>query len=429
MHATVPSIDAMGFYHSQGLVPAWKQATQFAGSTGRVGTMLDAVDARLASGVNDFPWNTYFTTASAEYFGYSKGGVRILIVAHGVGPMATLDGILRAYRYEFEDKERNRRGGRIPDSLFHRLEDGLYGEVNVVEFDPILTRRTHAFDTYLRASEALQEPLVVARLGPKAEAYVHHHAALARTYHEKQYGQTIDDPHLFQLGAPNNCFYYTGGFGTYPIAFGQLDKGDGALAHLLSTGRLGQVSHDGARHQPSLANDIGCHEWWNGVRLLGVRSKEAVSSVHPGIGSLPEVIREHWQRLMQPVEEAVAVRKLYTLTRGKTGVLFTQYEKQGDSLDTNEPEFLVTSTEKVGDPLVFKTAPGNTFSFCYDVREVACHCPPGANAYHLDAALSPHEGLVQFYRVEVDTTKRLLRARTLENDFDLLMELTLKEVA
>jgi hypothetical protein len=136
MEAKVPSCNAMGFHHSDGFVPAWKQAIKFAGEHGRIGTMLDVVDARLAADINSFPWNTYFTTTSAEYFGYSKGGVRILIVAHGIGPMSTLEGILKAYSYEYKDKERNRRGGRIPQSEFQKLEDGFYGEVSVVEFDP-----------------------------------------------------------------------------------------------------------------------------------------------------------------------------------------------------------------------------------------------------------------------------------------------------
>ena len=86
------SQSAMAFYHDEGLVPAWKHAAKFAGPDGRIGTMLDVVDARIASSVDDFPWNTYFTTASAEYFGYSRGGKRILIVAHGVGKQARVAG-------------------------------------------------------------------------------------------------------------------------------------------------------------------------------------------------------------------------------------------------------------------------------------------------------------------------------------------------
>lgn len=438
MQAQVPSINAMGFYHSDGFIPAWKQAVKFAGEHGRIGTMLDVVDARLASDTKGFPWNTYFTTTSAEYFGYSKGGVQILIVAHGLGPMSTLEGIQNAYSHEYKDKERNRRGGRIPQSEFRKLEDGFYGDVSVVEFDPILTRYEYPFLSYLTASQVLTEPLMTARLGSRAAAYVNHHAALARKYHEEEHGRTINDPHLFQMADPGNCHYSTGGFSGHPRAYRQLDKGDGALAHLLSTGALANVSHQSKHGLSSLANDMGCHEWWNGVRLLGIRNGERVDSVHRGFGSISGLIFENWMKLMRPVSEPVEQEKLYPLIR-RGNVMFTQYSKQGAGLDTAEPEHLVTSADLVGNPVQFVTETmGYHGFFKYDKRDVEKMMPGGANAYDLvgdpeciwtDGNPDHQKCMVQFYRVEVDTSKRLVKADTLENDYNLLMGLLAPKAA
>lgn len=115
--------NALAFYHKNGFVPAFKQAMQYAGHAGRIGTMLDWVDARLATppyeklGMydtsNPTPWDQYYTTMSAEYVGISKGGIKILVVAHGIGPMATLDGVVEAYRHHYSDKTRQTEGGRI----------------------------------------------------------------------------------------------------------------------------------------------------------------------------------------------------------------------------------------------------------------------------------------------------------------------------
>lgn len=105
-----PFAHAMAFYHQDGLPAAWKQAMKFAGKGGRLATMPDIIASRLETNPGEMPWETYFTTLTAEYLGFSKQGNRILIVAHGVGPMSTLEGVQKAYSWEYTDKERDRRG-------------------------------------------------------------------------------------------------------------------------------------------------------------------------------------------------------------------------------------------------------------------------------------------------------------------------------
>ena len=100
---------AMGFFHMNGFVPSYRQATQFAREIGHVGSMLDVIDARLVTPPdslkghypnNPSPWDQYYTTMSAEYVGMSTSGVKILIVAHGVGPMSNEKGVIDAYKLD-----------------------------------------------------------------------------------------------------------------------------------------------------------------------------------------------------------------------------------------------------------------------------------------------------------------------------------------
>ena len=438
MEKKVDPIMAMAFIHGDGLVPSWKQAMQFAGKNGRIGTMLDVVDARIATGIDEHPWNTYYSTNSAEYFGYSRGGNRILIVAHGVGPMSTLDGIMKAYSYEFKDKDRNNRGGRITNQQFRDLEDGKYGDVSIVEFDPIISRHKYSFIGYMTGGTACLEPLLLARLGPRVFTYLAHHKRMAQKIHQEDHHKEIDDPYLVEMGDASNCSYATGGFGNHPLCYPFLDKGDGPVAHLISTGRLGNVSHQDERRVPcSIANDVGLHEWSNGTRLVGVRENTKVNDIHPGFSNISGMIKRNWQSLMQKVAGPTYPGGFYAVMAGEGDVLFTQYPKKGARMDTHEPEFHITAIKTVGKLTEFTTEIGGYHMFFrYDIKEVQALRPLEANAYATigeptiigeDGNPTHHRVGVQFYKAEIDTSQRLIRYKKLENDFETLMSLLEKE--
>jgi len=432
------SILTMAFYHENGIVPAWKQAAQFAGENGRIATMPDIVDARIATGIDGHPWNTYYTTATAEYFGYSKGGNRILIVAHGVGPMSTLEGIQKAYSYEYKDKTRSNNGGRISEQEFRKLENGFYGDVSIVEFDRIISQYVYPFMEYLKADEAMFEPLLRARLGSRAEEYLNHHAEMAMIIHEKEHGKIIGNPYIIKMGAASNCSYAVGGFVDFPIQYPFLDKGDGSVAHLISTGRLSSVHHENERRVPfSIANDIDCHEWGNGTRFVAVRENTEIKDIHPGFGNIGNLILKNWDSLMKKTDGVVLSDGFYALMETADNTWFTQYPKKGIQMDTYEPEFHVTSIEKIGEPVDFITEIGGYYGFFkYDVKGVLSIKPPQANAYftvgdaeiiRLSGNSEKHKVGIQFYRAKVDTSQRLIRSRALVNDYDKLMYLLSKK--
>ena len=180
--SSTEEISAMAFYHEDGLVPAWKLANRFAGEDGRIATLPDVINARLATESDSVAWECYFTTTTAEYVGRRRDGSMAIIVAHGIGPMSTLDGILEAYRHEYKDKSRDHRGGRISQEEFWNLEDGKYGKVYIIDLEELLGRYECSFYEILSLSQTVAEPLLLARFGPKAKEYIEKHAEISHNW-------------------------------------------------------------------------------------------------------------------------------------------------------------------------------------------------------------------------------------------------------
>lgn len=434
---------AMAFYHHDGLVPTWQMAQKYIGKGGRIATLPDIIDARLASEPGSVPWETYFTTLSAEYIGLSRGGNKIIVVAHGVGPMATLDGIIAVYKHEYADKSRNSRGGRISAEEFHKLEDGDYGGVFVVDYNHYVARYQYPFIETIRARQAMTDPLLHARFGGKrrAQNYVAHHMKYAAEWHDQQimldpadrrgmylsdWRQFLerrreqhlidkDNPFIIKVGDASNCSHRH-----EPL-------GDGvAMAHLLTMSRLVNLHHEG--HE-SLACDIHSHEWTNGSRLVGIPTGTEVTSIHPGWDAW-KALEQHWESLMVPLPRRgrIGIRPLMKL--GDTW--FTQYPSKGHSMATWEPEFLVTEIEAAGDPIKFQTEIRGYYGlFRYDVRDVGVLAPLNANAFLItepdtvwqNGNPTRHKATVQFYRIKADTSRRLRRQGDLEGDYETQMRL------
>lgn len=450
---------AMGFYHDKGIVPAFKLAKRFAGREGRIGILPDVIEARLATKPGDVPWERYFTTLTAEYVGKSKGGTRIVIVTHGVGPMSNIDGILKAYSYQFNDKSRNRRGGMISQQEFLDLESGKYGEVSIVELEPIFRRYKYPFIEVLRESQALCEPLLKARFGSRAEEYIKFHAQSAREWHKEQAGVDPEnryklkghaaycdrrremhrqqalpgsDPFIIEMGNASNGPYgiidMDGSF------LSLLERRDGPFAYLISTGGLMDLHHEG--HE-SLVNNVHCHEWSDGVRLLGIREKE-VGQIHPGINWLTRLVVRHFDLLSEPANSSLTPPSLHALMKIEK-TWFTQYEKKGESMDTGKPEFKVNKVARVGRDMCFDTKIGGYHAFVrYGIKEVMQIAPPNANAYALskepkiiwiNGNPEYHRIWVQFYQANVDFSRRVIPEEKLDNNYDLMMKIIERDLA
>lgn len=425
----------MAFYHPDGFVPAYKQAAAFAGKDGRVATLPDIIAARLATKPGEYPWGAYFTTMSAEYVGYSRQGNPIAIVAHGFGPMATLDGVLKTYSFQFNDKTHTNRGGRISGEDFLKLESGFFGPVSVVGLDAVWNRRTYQFSNHaISIKEIEEEPLWQDRLGPSWEAYVAHHTKFAQKYHEEQGHPHYERPCILAMDSASNCSY-----STREIFDHLMKQGKGmAIGHLLSIGGLKSSGHQYYEYdyelrtnRISLDSDVTCHEWYDGTRLVGIKAGQ-ISEIHSGLPSYSTIIKKHLDKLWghNPNGSKEARNGFWHLVEIGDR-FFTDYPKQGERMDNHEPEFLVTKIERVGEQQ-FRTTIGGYYGFFkYGIDEVKRIAPPEANAYTVgdidtewtDGNPTHHVASVTFYKVTVDTTRRLIRQEDIYRDFDMIMSL------
>ncbi len=442
----LPSV--MAFYHEDGLVAAWKQAKRYAGTTGRIGTLPDIIDARIATKPGETPWETYFTTTTAEFLGRSKKGNLILIVAHGTDPLSTLDGIQKAYSWEYNDKSRGRRGGRITQRDFFDLESGKFGEVSIVDMKSYCALYQFPFMQMLRLSQAMRDLVLRARLGTNTERYLQIHAEFAREWHREQArlnpenkystneytfqefldrrrkqhtldGAEDSDPYIIAVKDAGNCRYSFGEKG-----FRQIERGY-AIAHLISTGALCHLYHE---ENESLVLDVSCHEWGDGVRFVAIRPESKIISIHAGIPNFQDMIIKHPDILFEQVESPTELE--FSTLMEIDGKWFTQYPKKGERMDTDEPEYAVTRIHKVDGPSSFTTTIGGYYGFLkYGIKEVKNIAPRNANAYYISGDVeilqegSKHVVPVTFYHIEANTSRRAIREKSFHNNYDLLMKI------
>ncbi len=427
MKNTSKKTEAMEFYASNGLVSSYKKAQTFAGKGGRIATLPDIISARMNSGLFTVEWSNYFATASAEYFGFGRSGKPIIIIAHGIGPLATLSGIQKAYSHEYKDKTRNNSGGRITQEEFYKLEDGHYGPVAIVDYESYCELYRYPLLQVLTTEECLADPLVAARLGNASAEFCKKHADVTNEYIQKWSGP-IDNknPHILRLEDASNCPYSVGGHRPgEPREYTRLDRGDGPIAHLLVIEQAQGTNVEDARD--SYVTRISCQEWWHGTRFVGVKKDvSSLTSITKGPALIHKFVKQHWTNLIDDVKTPRTPLVFNSLVE-LDGQLFTQHPKQGARMDTAEAEYPVNLAEKVGDKVFFKTSAGSGFFFKYEIREVLAIKPTEANAY-LVVGAPGHCGNdqigvhIQFYKVEVDATRRLRRYNKIEDDTRLILD-------
>jgi hypothetical protein len=389
----------------------WADAERFAGPGGRVATLPDVIDARLAVEPDvrrkRTAWDSYMTTASAEYAGISKGGTAILIVAHGVGPLATREGTLAAYgrckpRGDHEDG-----GVRIPRAEFLKLESGAYGPVSVVDLDGIRGRYAFPFMTPLSLEDARHEPLVAARLGKHWEEYLAKHDAFARGPWAASRNVKLDGYPGIILGLdqPNGAWYALGAVGakedphfppkaleTYP-AIGGSDPSE-AFAHLLVAGQLVNMHYPDQR-QPMLVSEIGLHGPSDHCRFLGLRKNADLSTIAADFSSR-DLLRTHWRDLLLPVSAKEKKRRVDVPIRrmepmSAKGDFVTITTKQGHEMDSGVCEHPVRSAKKLGDGSFVTEVQGYYGFLRYDLREVAPSPPRPRTPTSSETPASPTE--------------------------------------
>jgi hypothetical protein len=408
----LPHIGAMAFFSASSLDLSYGFAQRFAGKGGHIATLPEIVTARTKHPEASYLWRNWFTSSSSEYFGYSRGGAPIIIVAHGVGPMVGITGIEEAYqpkKFRGNGMANGNGEGHISLDDFRLLESGHYGDVAIIEVSRVLDVYPYPFMSAADMSQAERDPLLQARLGPDWQAALKIMLEEGRRENVRYSGAA---PKLVQNDGPM-VYRHAWAAENWP------------LAHLLSTGAASRVHaspNDGGEY---IGFDVGCHQRWHSKRFIGVRPGGDAAKTHPG----PSKLYNHTEQLLLP----------NPLPAGETGFFvlkqfgnqwFTQARKDGAGIDTGWPEYPVVELEVVG-PTGKIVALDQTMFFHYDIDEVIRQAPKEANAYYVSSEpqrtrVGGRDAIVAevvFCRVVLDESRKAPAKDVLDNDYDLQIQL------
>lgn len=151
------------FFHKD-LLKAYQLADRYSGRNGKVATIPDIIEAKIAVDESDSLWKKSLNTTSGEFYGLSKGGTPIVIVAHGI------DHILQDSSTMGRPKEYHPWDGhqiQLTQGEFQRLEEGVDCPVKVIPHSTVANMKKSP-GLMLSYEEASEDPLLLARLGPKA---------------------------------------------------------------------------------------------------------------------------------------------------------------------------------------------------------------------------------------------------------------------
>ncbi len=417
--------NAMAFSDGQDYVRVAALARAFAGDGGRVATVPDVVAARLETPETDPSWERFFTTSTAEYVGLSRAGIPIIVTAHGIGPLAEIDGVLKA----FADGRGRHGHGCIPREEFLRIADGAYGAVAITELQALYRLRRFPLLEMLTYDQACDDPLVRARLGEDAEAFLARHRLMSRRWLREEDLGTRGNDCVLSLQDTERCGY------------GGLKLDDGwARAHLIDVSPLTDYGHghwDGPRWHRSLVTELSCHAWGRRTGALGIRGADPVDGIHPGPEITAAAFARLWRRLVQPVSVRYPKTYVHPLT-SFGGLWFTRYEGTGIGPDDGQPAHPVRKLESAGHvaELRMPIADGDHRTVTLDARRIRDASMPWANAYRILAPprtvwtgnrATHHAVRVEYCVADIDTSRRVPPMHVLERQFDFLMGLPREE--
>lgn len=231
------------FLTNFGPVNTWGQAEK---SGKRIATLLDIIEARLATDPSESTWTQTFTTTSSEYWGIGKDGRPTIIVAHGVGPLSTYQGYLNA-------------NGRISSAEFLKLERGEYGQVSVIDLWRYVKGYRYPFIEPLTEKEAVADALALTRLGKYAKGYM------------KALNSLNPGSKILKMGETGGLSYFTRD--TEDQVY--LPENGDAWANLLVVS-----DHTDVQSRP-IVTEVRHHSTTDSVRFVGVEGGGPITDIQP----------------------------------------------------------------------------------------------------------------------------------------------------
>lgn len=377
----------------------------------RVATLPDLIKLRINNEEDSLVWNRWITPLTTLYFGVYQGK-RIIVVAHHLGPLSTEDRLLVWADSGTKDEQGGRKKygheglPKITKQEFCDLVEGKYGEVKVIDFEAYRSGfQSHLSGDHIIISDALIDPVLQALFGPEMEKFIEKHSQISSA-HAKAKGK---DEHAekkileLEIKDPYGWNIFLDSESSFPE--------DEPVALFLT---LGNPSYWG-NHDLSVSTSIRVSD------DLGYARFVVLNDESEDILDIDFNPWECWEKCL--VDSSGPVPDLFVL-EGEDDNYFTQYPKNGDRMDTRELMFKVEHFEKIGDPTFFET-PDCLFFLRYHIDEVKAIAPPEANAYIVCGDVAPGKKVkvpVQFFKVQVNTKKRILRPKEVMRNLPLLLE-------
>lgn len=230
-----------------------------------IATMPEIASIRAVSEIDSLVWNRFFTSATVEYFGLTQKGIPMYLVAHCIGPVDTISKANAFYNHKVKSSNHSYWSGMVLSrEYFLKLENGFYGKVSAVNYVNHALMYKYPFCEPLKASQALDDPLVLARLGDSAQDYVEKHQKIAFKWQKDNGKRNVFDPWIMTSDQNVNMEYSL-------ITSHKFDFTKYAMAHLLRTSNLVSTMYSEC-NLPMLANEIGPYQSDFSVRLLFIRN-------------------------------------------------------------------------------------------------------------------------------------------------------------
>lgn len=409
MRTTSHTIRALGFLHNEGYEAARDLATVFAGSHGRIATMEDIIDARLASPIGTTAWNTLYVTNSRLYLGLSTHGEPLIAITHGNGPLGSNK---KHWACEHNEWPYYTNGTeKISHAEFIQLLHGAYGPRTIISLNEYLknpAQNSRALENEYTSERACEDKLLRAIFGQRAEEFFVRHRAETHAW-LNGYAPVKEIENSMTI---RNMIFFS-----YQDWNKELSD-DRRAAHVYPLA-LSAAYFSTEREEPK--HILGYTEIYCSSKadfmgpapvVVGIRGKEPITTIAPTFERLVPTIKRHWRKFILPALEDTNAQKAlpYFLLSHEKDMMFTQ-RVGGDLKLTYEPEFPVTKFCQIPGPneIVFLVPYGRKTDdeeFRQKIVQRAIELlPHEANAILLHGTSECGKNFTQYvsyYHVEID---------------------------
>ena len=168
MQQPTHTVRAQAFHHQDGYRAKRHLAGSFAGFNGRIATMEDIVDARLATDTSHLAWRYSFVTNSFLYVGLHKSRPHA-VIAHGTGPTPVNKSDLLEFKGRRVAYGSSLRTEALDFKMLMKTSDKQL-VIDLTTYES--TAKTRGSINEFLSKEAYEDPLVCAILGRRAEEYI-----------------------------------------------------------------------------------------------------------------------------------------------------------------------------------------------------------------------------------------------------------------